>query len=303
MRAFVAGWTTPPGRSSPGAHRGKGLRTSEKPGRWTVTYDSVHDLVDSIENRPECFERDDEIAADPDWHGGVRSTEEAIRHARKGLADRVPDAMSIAESAVSTAEAQAELPAFTSFYDVSGSDVDVARFLAGEPENMVNYQMVMTPRVGRIITLVASISASASIQADTMWNRGVQTVALILALEKIGFQVELWTDMTASSGMHEGTQGCIRTRVKGPGQLLDVSQIMFAFAHPANFRVLHFAGMHLFPKPLQRELGVGSHYGYPADPVEEMYPEGAIVLPSLKGWREAKESLVTDTLRELGIIE
>jgi len=301
MPVSVVVWMTRRGRSL--AAKGKGMRTSQEGDRYVITYDSMSDLVSSLEGKPECYTRDSEIRSERRWHGGVRSTDEAIGLARKGMVDRVPDAMKIAESAVETAEAEYDMPAFQTFYDVSGSDVDVARYLSGEPENMISYQMVDTPRVGRVITLVSGIAASGGVSADILWERGVQTVALILALEKIGFQVELWTDMTASNGPGRGEAGVVRTLVKGPGDLLDVSQVMFAFAHPGNFRVLHFAAMHLFPAKLQKEIGVGFHYGYPQDPDPEMYHDGAVVIPSAQLWRRGYDSLVPDTLKELGLIK
>lgn len=267
-----------------------------------MRFDSVADAVDafeSCESGRDLYTR--RVPGDVKWHGGIPTVPKVIATAREGLTDKVPDAMRIAESAVADIEREYDMPSFSSYYDVTGSDVDVARYLSGEPECMIGYEMVATPRAGRVITLTASILASCMVSADDMERRGVQVVALILALEKIGLQVELWTEARVDSRPGGGgLTADIRCLVKGAGETLDVGQIMFAFASPAMARVITFGLLHRLPAKWRSALGVGKHDGYPGRR-DDAPDDGSVYLPPPAPGR-TESTLVVDTLRGLGII-
>jgi hypothetical protein len=274
---------------------------SEEGKAYTLRFNSVDDAAKAFEDCKEGWEaRKDSV--DDEWAGGCESLEEVVTLARKGLVDHIPDAMRIAEAAVESIENEYDMPSFQSFYDVSGSDVDVARYLSGEPECMINYTMVDTPQAGRVITVRAPICASAGVTPKEMVDRGIQVVALILALEKTGLQVEVW----ATSPIHDSWTGDpeylanLDVLVKGSGQALDIGQVMFAFAHPAMFRVMLLGLCHELPKKWQREIGIGFGYGYPGK-VEAGFKDGAYNLPSMR-MGEKHTTLVLDTLKDLGII-
>src|SRR5690606_40002886 len=72
------------------------------------------------------------------WQGeGVRTLDDAKRLAHEGLPIDGVKALEVASEKVSQIYREYDVPSFSSCYDVTGSDVDVARYLSGEPENMI----------------------------------------------------------------------------------------------------------------------------------------------------------------------
>lgn len=277
------------------------MRADNTANRCGLTFDSMDDFVLSVMACKEGVEaRNVGMANDAKWHGGVASMANLAKVARDGLPVDGIEAARISNDAVTTMERELDFPAFSSFYDVSGSNVDVARYLSGEQECMINYHMVDTPRVGRVITLVVSIAASSFVDPEKIVERGREIMSLVFAIEKIGFQVELWADLLNSG--YSGKQGRLRVKVKSPGEELDSARIMFAFTHPAMLRGLALAAMHLYPRSFHKPLMIGSGYGSPQHgPDMDEYPEGSIMIPPIDS-NHRPGRLVQATLKELGII-
>jgi hypothetical protein len=264
--------------------------------RW---FDSLGEFAQVASER-----RDEFLAAhgggiDPSFYG-VSRFDEAVQLAREGWSEGAQGAIDIAEKAVAKVEREHDMPAFHPVWDVAGCEVDVARYLAHEPENMVDYEIVPTTKAGRVIVVCASVSYSGSLSVETVRRRGHIITALILALSKLGYSVEVWADTSAARG---GKIARDRVLVKGASDPLDTASIMFAFTHPAMLRVLEFAAMHALPKSWQSAIGVGSSYGGPASPKRDL-PEGTIYLPELRSdydVPDADEALL-GYLRLLGIV-
>lgn len=264
---------------------------------YTDTYDSLAALAAAGERHR--FELHDA------WGGfrGVDSWAEAKDLAIHGWQGVEAEAMAIAESAVETVEADHEQLGFAAVWDTTGCEVDVGRYLIGEPECMIDYQAVPATRVGRVITLCASVSISSVVSEESLKRRGFGIAALAFALGRLGFAIEMWADVSVAPMLGDGATARIRVLVKGANDELDPSKIMTAFAHPAMLRTLVFAAEHEFPEQVQKEVGVGRYYGSPRDPVEDM-PEGTIYLPCVCTDRDIPdpEVMLRRQLKALGII-
>lgn len=235
------------------------------------------------------------------WAGG--SLAEVAELARTGWTDKLAEVLDIAEHAVTETVQQHEEFTFAPVFDVAGGDVDVARFLAGEPECMVDYPLTKTSKVGRVITLCASITVSGAYTPEELIRRGMIVTALAFAIERLGHSVELWADhsVTDDDGMRE-TQ---RIRVKGANDMVDPARIVFAYAHPGMLRRLAFAiqnGMTGAEK-VRFHVNTGRR-GFPKRPAEDL-PEGTIYMPSSlwMGGDSDPTREVTKKLRELELIE
>jgi hypothetical protein len=209
-------------------------------------------------------------------------------------------AVDVADGAIETIEQEHEIPSFQPLWDVTGSVVDIDRYLSGEPENMIDFTPAPITKFGRVIVLCASVSFSGSIRPATIKRRGQTVAALAFALNSMGFATELWADLSASGSRHTVHA---RTLVKGANDELDPARIMFAYSHPAMLRGLALPAMHAYPDAFKQALGVGSSYGSPKDPKRDL-PEGTIYLPSVcsdSDVPEAAEALL-GYLRDLGIV-
>jgi hypothetical protein len=180
---------------------------------------------------------------------------------------------------------------------VAGAEVDVARYLSGEPENMIDFPTLPTPKQGRVITLCASISYSVSIQPDVIKRRGQVLCALALLLSRLGYNSELWVSMCAESGYKTAE---VKVLVKGANDTLDPARVMFAYAHPSALRVLMFGCQ---DSHASKGFDFGATRGRPVAPIKDL-PEGTIYLPELMSGRnipDAHEELKR-YLRETGLL-
>lgn len=238
---------------------------------------------------------------EPEFYG-VRSVHEAFTLAGEGLPADGVEALKGASERVSTLYREYEMPSITSFYDVTGAYVDVARFLSGEPESMIDFRMAPTPKAGRIVSIVNSINATYAVEPGAITRRGTDVVALVLAIEKMGFQSELWVDLTTATECEGSSLARIRCRVKAPGEQLDIGRIMYAFTHPSMLRVLYLGAMHFLPGAWPDELG--PWHGYPVQGLPDMqeYPAEAVLIPPLTNDTKDDEKLIEKALVGLGIL-
>lgn len=245
-------------------------------------YDSIEELADVA--KPYVSERFPEGMRqrldDTHYYGSTGTPGAAFVLARDGWDEHLEDTLTLAREAVETVEREHEALTFQPHHDVSGGMVDMAAFLSGEPECMIDFPPAKTSRVGRVITLCASISASAAVSADSLILKGQVITALAMELERMGMNVELYADQSVKTyGGYSMTQ---RVLVKGPNDVLDPARILFAYAHPAMLRVLALTAYHQMDDRWLERMGGhrtgGGGYGSPAAPPQDL-TEGTIYLP------------------------
>jgi hypothetical protein len=226
--------------------------------------------------------------------------------ALNGWDKHLDDVLRIAEEAIELCETRHQIIKPEMRYDVTGDSVDIGRYLAGEPECMMDYPLVPVSAVGKVITLCASVCYSAAVTADQMLARGQVITALALALTQVGHQVELWADMSSRCAAGDSLHRRVlisRTRVlvKGAHDLLEPSKIAFAYAHPAMLRQLLLAVEDdVSTDPEFR--GFGS-WAPPCSPEQDL-PDGTIYLPELKASESQPEAaeMLRQYLSQLGLL-
>jgi len=220
---------------------------------------------------------------DPEFYGeGIKSYDDALRLALKGMPAEGIEASNLAGEILAKVEAENDMPSFSVHYDVSGSEVDVARFLSGEPECMMNYELVDIPRTGRVVTLVVSASAACDVTDKEIQARGVQVMSMIFAIERLGLQCEVILDWHAHGGWSGDGKAEMTIPLKRSGEELDPGLLTYAITHPSMMRALILATTHMYPKWLGKEIGVGYTYGSPRNPRADRYPEGSVIVPMLQ---------------------
>lgn len=282
-----------------------------KAGTAVVSFDNTAELAAGAARHSDVIDYMSRMG--DDFHGvdsgNVRDV--VTKLARDGWAEQLDATLDVAESAVQHAERERPLTQFVPTFDVSGSDVDVARYLSGEPECMIEYPLTEIVKAGKVITIVNGTGVSFAVSADNVMARGRAIFALCVALERCGYATEVIADWSVS-GKHAGggRKGkpdlSVRTMVKSAHDTLDAERLMYAMAHPSFTRVLTYAAANEAPAKVAHSVGVrgaGGYYGYSANPDPASYPDGSIILPStLSGEDVDCERFVTDHLRELGIL-
>jgi hypothetical protein len=238
------------------------------------TYDSLDDLASAVTRisgiTPETAPSESEATYYLSWQGGA-TTGEALTLARMGWDAVLTETLDLVESMVTKVDKAHDVDTFTPTWDVTGSDVDMGRYVSGEPENMISYPMVKTQRTQRMIQVCATVGARAQIGPEDMIRRGQIVTAFALIAQRLGYGCELWADSTAVHG-GRGSRGdsmlSVRTMVKGPNDTIDPSRVLYAYAHPSMLRCLTFA--------LRREIWDGG-VGGTISPHHDM-PDGTIYM-------------------------
>lgn len=229
-----------------------------------------------------------------------KTNADALSMARLGWLAKLDQTLEVAEDAITEIEREMDLPKWEPLYGFSGCAVDMGAYLNGEPECMIEYPVTPMPSTGRVVTICTSISASSAVSAESLIKRGMMIAALAMLLERLGYNTEIWADLSARGGgavLHE------RVLVKSANDTIDGARILYAIANPSMLRVLGFAVMHGLDYDIARKLGVGSSYGSPSTPEADL-PEGTIYLSEMYSAYDydAKAELVGH-LKSLGIIE
>lgn len=255
-------------------------------------FDSLDAFVDDAEaNVPAS------IQEMPQW-------QETIKLARLGWQEGLADVEDMTAHMVDTVEQDTNSTHFDTLYGVDGCDVDIDRYLTGEPENMISYPMADISRAGRVITLVVSVTYSGGASSETVRQRGQVMTAAAIALDRLGLNTEIWADRTILTAVKPGRPAISqRIMVKGPNDTIDPARILFATAHGSMLHHLCFKHARY-----ATEWGkwTGDEWGNPQDP-EHFLPEGALYLPTFNAGRgdtaaNAVENLKT-VLRMAGAID
>lgn len=143
-------------------------------------------------------------------------------------------------------------------YDVEGHNLDVARYLEGEPECWQRFEVekIQQPAV-RFIRIVVNGTASSGVDADTIMGRGACVAALVELLEFAGNRVEVVMAMSVTSD----SPLTVLTVVKRFDEQLDMPKVAYAIAHPSVLRVHMFRFMESFDARTRDHMGVPGGYG------------------------------------------
>lgn len=250
------------------------------------TFDSLAEFADTAEER---FKGDLDKRRSS-WDGNV-SMREALAMARYGWSEENSEAMAIAENAVKALERDGDIQSFNRpRWDVTGSDVDVARFLSGEPECMIDMPLNPVKSTVPTVVLVKSFTFVSDMTDVEMMEHGRLIVALALALEKMGVPVEVWADRPLNNANTPSGYYYQRILLKGGNDILDAGQLQFALVHPAMLRKLGFA-VQSAASPRNRRAEE-----------KDLYGEGAILTETIPPGGDAVEFLKAELAR-LGLIE
>lgn len=170
-----------------------------------------------------------------EWSGGTFSEVMAMAKG-DGYSTSVPKVDELVRN-IDTDLGEALTPNFDWQYDVTGSDIDMGRFVGGEPENMISVIPMKVMRTGRIISLYIPGNFAANIDPELLIARGAACVALADAFAKVQHPLEIWSTLINDSGRN---RSALLVNIQEATQPLDMGRIMFALAHPGFSRQLGF---------------------------------------------------------------
>lgn len=163
-----------------------------------------------------------------DWVGKVTYDE-----AQKLAADGWTDAPKLGDIADRLTATETRTSHETQ-HAVTGAFVDVARFIEGHPECMMEFADEPAPRV---VSVAVGISKLAVVSPESMKLAGAVAVAVLDTLSRSGMQVEL--SAFASTGT-DRAKGITSFPIKRAHEPTDENQIAFWLCHPSALRMITF---------------------------------------------------------------
>jgi len=151
------------------------------------------------------------------------------------------------------------------YWDTAGEEIDIDRFLNGEPENMRAMRFSASRRKRKTPTteIIVDRFASCGIGADTIKRHGLFVLSLVRALQDQGHSVGV-TVAFCGEGSNTGQDTCtIAVRVKQPDQYIDPDMLGFWLVHPAAFRRIGFRLIEHLPEKIGQDFGAYHYYFSP----------------------------------------
>jgi hypothetical protein len=227
----------------------------------------------------------------------------ALSMAEKGWAKQATLAMNLADSAITRLREERIIPQPTATWDVSGAEVDVARFLGNEPECMLEFPPAERLGRGDTVTLVRTFSAPGNVDADDIEKYGRLIASLVLSIEAMGIPVEVWAEGIVNTSPGRLYQ---LVKIKGTTDMLHVGQLMFGLAHPAMLRQVGFGTFDDMSLPVAiydgtaHDKGRGKA-GYRKPDERELFPEGTLFFDQ-PDWDDDPVIFLVEQLKNLNLV-
>jgi len=132
-------------------------------------------------------------------------------------------------------------------WDVVGEQVDVGRFIEGEPECMAVFNFKEGMGKG-VITICLNIIAACNVPTDIITRRGAACLTIVDILEDMGFRCEIRFGSAVDSGYNHYE---ISTLLKHSAQAVDLDTLAFSLAHPSMLRRIIFSVEENEPKEIK----------------------------------------------------
>ena len=164
---------------------------------------------------------------------------------------------------------------------MTGAAVDVALFLEGEPECMIEYHS----EPDKMIEVLVSNAASASVGADYLFNRGSAIASVVYSLLCSNYRVRL---ELITCIIEDGDYHLTRIVLSEFGDVLDPSRLAYWLVHPAALRRSLLRLNETNDADCRERFGFYKEggYGYPINVPQELIPEGALYFPVIDSSNE-----------------
>jgi len=163
---------------------------------------------------------------------------------------------------------------------VSGASIDIAAYVEGIPECMLEFVETET-QAARPVDMLISASFWHGVSADVVCNRGAAILAAIEALDRRGCSVTVTVE--DSSGKRKASGSYMVTyavTLKRPGEIIDTDALAFALMHPAYCRRIGFAAAEHAPAMFRRFIGITGDGTY-GGAVSHPEPSACVQFPAI----------------------
>lgn len=197
--------------------------------------------------------------------------DETLERARgEGYHESIDDVETLAHQVEDEITADRFQTTFVATWDVAGSEVDMGRFLSGDPECMVEATPIRVAKHGRAVRIVVPSNQKGGTDVNAIRMRGAAIVALCDVLARLQHPLEVWAAYCNNGAGSPHTPShqqrtALLVQVQRADEPLDMGRIMLAIAHPAANRRLAWSVKDSIAKQrpeVRGDLGVGLDGGY-----------------------------------------
>lgn len=233
------------------------------------------------------------------WHGDPNyevAEDRFLNGWDKAVEILAPKAEAIARSV------EDAVPTPRPYNDTVGGTVDVGLYLQGVPEHMLALHRTESPT--RSVHIVVNVSASGSVDAETIERRGAVLVGLAHGLDRLGVPIKLTVYDVARAG---NSHYIVDVNVKDEGAPLDMGRLTYGIAGPGMLRRMFFGVEENETPHIASKFGFyGGGYGAPG----QIPPSwrGDIYLGPMsyeeEQWSDPNRAVqyVLEQLRRLGVL-
>jgi hypothetical protein len=204
-----------------------------------------------------------------------------LEEARQFLLSGWPDGRrQLGEARLRSGHEYKEKPAthlFDLIPDVTGSMVDVGKYLQGDPECMLDFT---SGRSDKLVSILYCPKIHVGVSTNAIFTLGVYLLQMIDLLESDGYRTEITVHIRTKGGKTGSTylreDSIILKRYQ---DTVDEDYLTFCLCHPAFYRQCMFSRW--------RDLGMrapkflGYHLGYPQAPTDETRSEYDVIIADL----------------------
>ncbi len=175
--------------------------------------------------------------------------------------------------------------------DVQGDEIDIQRYLDGDPEHMLVRHLAAGKRKGRkYIHIAVNVAVSCGVDGSEVTKRGAVLGGFVYALEQYGYRIALTIYSSVTSW--QSNMVSVIVPVKGYSDRFDIDTLAYALVNPSMFRRTIFAVEEALPPAIVNEFGFGpGSYGVPAD-------DGPNVVPDAHIWLQRGQKITVPGLVE-----
>lgn len=211
----------------------------------TVRFDSYNELIEFCKSKkPTSFEHaSSEMGRKNYQWTKTRTFEDAIKLASDGWKEGAGLVKKIVDDKI---HAIGKSYTFVPKYDTSGDSVDMSRFMAGEPENMIEWEFTETAG-HKVVDIYCGVCASAAYSAESLINYGAARLSVVDYLESIGVRVNLYAYWAFGDMLDSHVKKIVIIKIKNADESLNMATTSFALAHPSFLRRILFRVAEILP--------------------------------------------------------
>ena len=144
-------------------------------------------------------------------------------------------------------------------HDYEGDEVDIDRYLEGEPECMLAPEEIKVHGQAKFLDVGIALSVHAGIHQKALAWRGIISAAIVDVLEANGYRCSVFT-----YELSRGRKGdfMLKVPVKQHDQPVDMERLATLIGHPSAFRRAMFSALEKLPKNKFYYYACDA-YGYP----------------------------------------